>query len=278
MLLAGPSPADTAQLNPITRVWSDIPNLLKPRHGYGTGTLLPAGPNGSTKVMLVGGRTTTIVHASSEVFDATNPAAGWKYSAPMLHARHNQNTVILPDGKLFTIGGNGAVTNYGRPQREAELYDPVSNTWSAMANQTAQRAYHSTALLLPDARVVSAGDDGPGPGGGAQTDTVEFYSPPYLFRGPRPAISAAPAAVTWGEAFFIGTADTIARAVLIAPGATTHANDMHQRHVELSFTPGSGGINASAPPNANVAPPGYYMLFVLNAQGVPSVAKWVRLK
>lgn len=276
MLLAGPGRVDSASLNPINWLWSDIPNLLQQRYGYSTGTLLPAGPNGSNKVMLVGGRTTTIVHASSEVFDAANPAGGWKYLSALPQPRHNQNTVILPDGKLLTIGGNSAVTNYDRPQREAALYDPVSNTWSAMASQTEQRAYHSTALLLPDARVVSAGDDG-ATGGGAAADKVEFYSPPYLFRGARPAIGSVPAAVTWGETFFIGTADTVTRAVLIAPGATTHANDMHQRHVELSFTPGSGGINAGAPPNANVAPPGYYMLFILNAQGVPSVAKWMRL-
>ncbi|MEO7558568.1 MAG: Calx-beta domain-containing protein [Gammaproteobacteria bacterium] len=275
MLLAGPGVGDTAILNPIDWSWSDIPNLLQPRYGYGSGVLLPGGPNGSNKVMLIGGASNQFgVVATTEVFDNANPGAGWQFRASMPQGRRNHNTVILPDGTLLTVGGNSSTENYTNPTHEALLYIPASNTWKPMASQIQQRAYHSTAILLPDARVLSAGDDGPTTPGGVKN---EIFSPPYLFNGPRPTISSAPAQITWSRTFNIVTPDSVTQAVLIAPGATTHGNDMHQRYVPLVISSAPDGITVTAPPNANVAPPGYYMLFVLNSQGVPSVSTWVQL-
>ena len=138
------------------------------------------------------------------------------------------------------------------------------------------RTYHSTALLLPDARVMSAGDDGYG---GSSNDTAEVYEPPYLFRGPRPTIVSAPAQVGYGETFTVDTSTDATKAVLMAPAAVTHANDMSQRNVAAGGHRRPGGAahrdRAAVPA---LAPPTYYMLFVLNAAGVPSVAKFVRLK
>ena len=105
---------------------------------------------------------------------------------------------------------------------------------------------------------------------------IDFYSPPYLFAGDRPSIDSAPEHVDYGSVFPIGTGEHAVRAVLMAPGATTHANDMHARHVELAVTDTPEGLTATAP-EPNVAPPGHYMLFVLNAGGVPSVAEWVHV-
>jgi hypothetical protein len=124
--------------------------------------------------------------------------------------------------------------------------------------------------------VISAGDNY---NGGATSDSAEIYEPPYLFKGARPAISSAPDSVAWGDDFGINSPDSVSRAVLMAPAATTHGNDMNQRHVELqvSNTVGGAGINVVSPPDGRVAPPGYYMLFLLNQQGVPSVARWIRL-
>jgi len=128
-------------------------------------------------------------------------------------------------------------------------------------------------VLLPDGRIMSAGDTGAG--GGRQL--IDFYSPPYLFKGPRPSIFDAPAQVGFGEAFSIGTTGPAAtRAVLMAPGATTHADEMNARHVELSVVSTADGFTATAP-TARIAPPGYYMLFVLTADGIPSVARWVHV-
>ena len=131
---------------------------------------------------------------------------------------------------------------------------------------------------MPDGRVISAGDDyNPNPD--RNSDTAEIYSPPYLFKGARPTISSAPATLSFADRFGVGTPDQVSKAVLMAPGATTHGDDMNQREVALqvSNTVAGAGINLVSPPNANVAPPGYYMLFLLNSQGVPSVAKWVRI-
>jgi hypothetical protein len=143
-----------------------------------------------------------------------------------------------------------------------------------MATQPEGRGYHSTAVLLPDASVVSAGGD-TDPVRGYVNDIAEVFSPPYLFRGPGPAVASSPASVGYGAQFAIGASGQVSRAVLIAPAATTHSNDMNQRHVELAITPSAGGVLAASPPSSNVAPPGPYMLFLLNAQGVPSAARWV---
>jgi hypothetical protein len=139
---------------------------------------------------------------------------------------------------------------------------------------------------MPDGRVVSAGDDyngAGGPGTGTVNDTAQIYSPPYLFKtdntaAPRPAITDAPSFVAWGDTFHVATSSTnIAKAVLMAPGATTHANDMSQRTVPLAIQQEAGGVRLTAPPNADVALPGYYMLFLVDANGVPSDSRWISL-
>ncbi|MBA2516727.1 MAG: DUF1929 domain-containing protein [Solirubrobacterales bacterium] len=124
--------------------------------------------------------------------------------------------------------------------------------------------------------MVSAGDD---TNGGYNTDTAEIYSPPYLFKGIRPKIEAAPASVGYGQSLTVdSSASDVAKAVLIAPGATTHANDMSQRHVPLTITGRSGGeLTLKAPANADIAPPSRYMLFLVDGNGVPSVARFIKL-
>ena len=110
------------------------------------------------------------------------------------------------------------------------------------------------------------------------TDTAEIYEPPYLFKGSRPTISSAPPMERVGDSFDVYTPDTnITSATLVAPGATTHANDMNQRYIPLTVAQRAGGVTLTAPANADIATPGYYMLFLLNNQGVPSVAKFMRL-
>jgi hypothetical protein len=169
---------------------------------------------------------------------------------------------------------------------QVELWDPATRIWRLGPAQQEYRAYHSTALLLPDGRVVSAGDDFHGPD--FTHDTAEIYEPPYLFDGdalaPRPAISAVPETITWAQPFGIAltrapcTDRAVDRAVLVAPGATTHAVDGNQRVVPLRTTSTAEGmLRVEAPPSSDVAPPGMYMLFVLDKTGTPSVARWVRL-
>jgi Domain of unknown function (DUF1929) len=114
---------------------------------------------------------------------------------------------------------------------------------------------------------------------GSMQQTYEIFSPPYLFKGARPIIASVPGAVAYGANFVITTANaaSITRVALIRPGATTHAYDNDQRYVDLSFTVGPGQITATAPASGNFAPPGYYMLVIVNSSGVPSAARFVRL-
>jgi hypothetical protein len=136
-----------------------------------------------------------------------------------------------------------------------------------------RRAYHSTALLLPDGRVLSGGDNGVGGG----NSTLEFYSPPYLFRGPRPTVTSAPSSAARGATITVATDVHVGRAVLIAPGAVTHASNLHQREIQLATTSGStSGLTAVVPADGTT-PPGIYMLFVLSDAGVPAVATWITI-
>jgi hypothetical protein len=174
---------------------------------------------------------------------------------------------------VLAVGG-GLAKRYVGPVYSAELFDTETETWQEMAAQTAPRVYHSTAVLLPDGRVLSAGQND----GDLQT-TAEIYSPPYLFRGPRPTISSAPARARYDAQISIETPDAadIDRVALIRAGSVTHSVNFDQRYVDLPFTTGPGGLSARVPPTAAEAPPGMYMLFVVDGDGVPSVAKWVKI-
>jgi hypothetical protein len=124
-------------------------------------------------------------------------------------------------------------------------------------------------LLLPDGRVLSGGGDG-------NTD-AEVYSPGYLFKGPRPIITSAPGSVTYGGQFFVGTADQISRVTLVRLSSVTHSFNMDQRITRLAFSAVADGLNVTGPATPELSPPGYYMLFVLDNRGVPSVASIVKV-
>jgi len=147
-----------------------------------------------------------------------------------------------------------------------------------MASLSVYRGYHSLALLLPDGRVLSAG----GECTAAPTcnkNSAEIFSPPYLFKGPRPTISSAPSSIGGGQTFFVGTPDAanVTQVTWIRLGAVTHTFNQEQRFTFLNFSQTTGGLNVTAPPSANLAPPGFYMLFLLNGSGVPSIASIIQL-
>jgi hypothetical protein len=165
--------------------------------------------------------------------------------------------------------------------RQAEMWSPATQQFSRLASMVAPRLYHSTALLLPDGRVLVAGG-GRFNGVNEPTDqlSAEIYSPPYLFNGARPVISSAPSTIQYATHFSITTPDAsqITSAALIRLGAVTHAFDQNQRYVPLTFQQATGGLTVQSPSSANLAPPGYYMLFIVNSNGVPSVASIIQIQ
>jgi hypothetical protein len=207
----------------------------------------------------------------------------------MHFARRQHNATILPDGTVLVTGGTqGAGFNnlaIGDPIRAAELWDPNTKQWTVLAEESVDRCYHSTAVLLPDGRVLSAGG-----GEYAPTPNVanppqdshadaQLFSPPYLFNGPRPSIGSAPNQVAYGKSFEVVVAqpEQIARVSWIRLASVTHSFDQNQRINFLAFTRGAGKLTVTAPANANICPPGHYMLFVLNEKNVPSVAHIVQI-
>lgn len=275
----------TRFFNPTTRTWTGVVATTKfgNTRNYGTSVLLPlkASEGHKGRVMIFGGASPAT--ATTEIMDTSAPTPQWNFGPNMSQPRIELNATLLPNGTVLVTGGSGEDEKATTASYNADLYDPVTNTFSSAGVNAYPRLYHSNALLLPDATVLLLGGN---PTRGSYESRMEIYSPAYLFKVdadghpiPRPTISSNPGAISYGASFEIPTADptNISSVVLVRPGTPTHAFDMDQRLVELSFNSAGGVLTATAPPNGNVAPPGYYMLFILNSAGVPSVASFVRL-
>lgn len=259
-------------LDPATWTWTALPRPTLVHHSGYASFLLPGPVAGSTKVMLVGGGDKTSATTAAESFDAATPSVAWTPVAPLPQPRAHMSPVLLPDSTVLGIGGNSQGL-FDLPQYTALRYTPETNSWTTLAAQVERRGYHSSAVLLPDGRVLSAGDTGVGGGG----NTDEIYSPPYLFQGARPLISSAPSQVDHGATFTIGTDDPASRAVLMSPGAATHTTDMSERIVKLRVSPAGSGAMTAVVPSGTIALTGWYMLFLVNSAGIPSTAKWIHV-
>lgn len=269
--------------NPSTKTWSAVvaTTNYSGTRTYGTSVLLPlSGANGyKSRVLILGGGSPAT--ATTEIIDLSAATPVWTFGPSMSQARIEMNATILPSGKVLVMGGSVNDEDAATASLNADLYDPKTNTFSSAGANVYPRLYHSGSLLLPDGTVALMGGN---PTRGSYEQHIEIYSPAYLFNSdgspaPRPTMGAVQGTINYGGAFNIPTADAgqIRSVVLMRPSSQTHAFDMDQRLVELSFTTGSGVVTATAPPHGNVAPPGYYMLFILNANGVPSVARFVKL-
>lgn len=267
---------NTDILTPSTQTWS----VVDPRtiDGGAASMYVPG------KIMKAGSATDSQGTGPSSnttfVLDMTQPTPAWQQTPAMAYPRSFINLTELPDGSVLATGGetdkNGG--NIANAVYAAEIWSPQTQTWTTMSSMKTPREYHSTALLLPDGRVIVSGmgnDFGQVP----DETNAEIFSPPYLFKGTRPSITQAPTLVQYGTNFSITTPDaaSISKVVLIRTGATTHFFDQNTRYVPLSFTQTSGALTVTAPTNGNQAPPGYYMLFLVNSSGVPSVAPIVQV-
>jgi hypothetical protein len=247
------------------------------------------GPNPSAQVA-VPVTTITKVHKSGKVEN--------RIAATLHHARFYPSGVVLPDGKVVALGGSDldSVTTPGLDKtiQIPELYDPAADTWTPMATATRERSYHSSAVLLPDMRVLFGGHSPIGTMYGPHRDvptrsnddkdpSFEVWSPPYLLRGERPTITSAPTGLAWGSTFEINTpqADRIESVVLMRLPSAQHVTDSDQRSLDLEFRQQGGSrLSVTTPPDGVAAPPGFYYL-VVNATTdkgpVPSVARIVRV-
>ena len=276
VLDAGPRPATAALDTAGEGSWAPVATASPGVRDYGSAVMLADG-----RVLLAGGRQNPPT-ATAELLDPAATVAEWTPTGSMSFARRQLNLTLLPDGTVLATGGTGT-PGFNDPAGEvlsAEVYDPASGEWSLLAAQAVRRIYHSTAVLLPDARVlVAGGGHPPGPGGDASHYDFEIYSPPYLFRGPRPVLAAAPERIYYGEPFTVSTPvpGAIADVTWLRPASVTHAFNMNQRINRLDFTPVAGGLEVTPPADPARCPPGYYLLFLLDGQGVPSEARFVQV-
>ena len=275
--------------------WTALPNVTR-RNGLRD--YAPSVLYGADKIIFIGGGNPPT--ANAEIIDLSVAQPAWQPTGPMHFPRRQHNATILPDGTVLVTGGTRsggapgtaqAFNNLdpGQPVHIAELWDPGTGHWTQLAAERTDRCYHSTAVLLPDGRVLSAGsgefilnEGTPQQQQNDPQDThrdAQVFSPPYLFKGPRPELASAPDSVHYGDTFEIGTAqpDGIGAVTLVRLSSVTHSFNAGQLINFPSFHVEAGHLTATAPPHAGACPPGHYMLFILNRQGVPSVAKILQI-
>jgi hypothetical protein len=250
-----------------TGSWTPGPNARYATSGYSESAVMYR----PGKILRAGGGDPA--HGRTQVVDMTAASPAWREIAPMSFARRRMNLTILADGTVMAIGGTGQADSATAAVLAGEIWDPATETWTTVASMGEARMYHSASVLLPDGRVVVGGGEAAG------RLRAQIYSPPYLFKGPRPTITAAPGTAAYGASFDISSPDAadITSVTLMRPTAATHAFDMNQRYVPLAFSTSGSTITATAPASGGVAPPGDYMLIIKSSAGVPSVASWVRI-
>jgi len=256
-----------------TGSWTNGPLRKFGTRDYGSAVMYEPG-----KILYVGGGPPT---NTAEIIDLNLPSPAWAFTGSMAFARRQMNATVLPTGQVLVTGGTsgGGFNNPSGAVHAAEIWDPGTGAWTTLASNAVIRIYHSTTLLLPDGRVLHTGS---GDAGGAVDElNYEIYSPPYLFKGARPSITGAtPPVVAYGQSVFIGTPDGagITKVAFIRFGSVTHAFDAGTRLVPLAFSQVSGGLQVTIPASGTIAPPGPYMLFLVNGSGVPSVSRIMRLQ
>ena len=277
LFIAGPQ-KPARRFTPTAAVIVDDParqyNQIASQRGVnmdGTAVLLPLKPpTYAPRVMVLGGSAVD-GQQTAEWIDLSAAHPAWEALPNLNVPRDKVNSVLLPDGRVLVVGGIETLTDGG----PAEIFDPDDPTTGFLIgpNMKYIRGYHSAALLLPDGSVVMGGD----PNGG--TTPNERYRPSYFFK-PRPSITSSPAAIGYGGALSIQTPlpGAIAEVVLMRSPAVTHGFNQNQRYVGCVITGRTATeVHATAPPDGNIAPPGWYLLFLLDADRVPSTGAWIRL-
>lgn len=287
-----------------TGTWKDegVVKAVKNRE-EGVAILLPPAQDG--KIMVAGGGFPNSQNSFSshragsdlnavEVVQKSGSGLTWTRIDDMNHDRVNPNAVILPDGKVLVHGGHKSYKwqSTQTPSNQAELYDPILDTWTSVDSLGERRQYHSASLLLKDGRVMVAGGvdpsrNEPGLSGALNQKTMEFYKPPYFFNGTRPTITSITREngpndqIAYGQPFRINTnnANDIVKVVLMRPGSMTHHTDSQQRYIPLTFVKEDANtLRAGVVNDPSVAPPGIYMVWIIDNNNLPCAeAKFITL-
>ncbi len=265
--------------DPVTGATTEVGGLTDPgSRNQAASLLLP--PAQDQRVMLLGGGGFDMHSPAPALADArivVTTAANPEYVAapPMDHARMHLSAVLLPDRTVLATGGSGMEEMAHAAPAHAEIFDPATGMWMHTAPCRVPRLYHSIALLTPDGKVITAGSN---PARKTEELRIEIYWPAYLFRGPRPGLALGASTVGYGGTLTAVTDTPIREASLFHPGACTHSCDNEQRLIDLEFTtPAANSLTFTMPGNPALAPPGWYLLFVVDGNGVPSTGQWVRL-
>jgi hypothetical protein len=253
---------------------------------YDTGKILYVGGGGDPSATGPKDATSSTPTSSAEIIDINQASPSWSFTDSMAVPRRHLNATTLPDGQVLvtggTSGGGADDLSPGNATHAAEIWNPKNGHWTTLASNAVVRVYHSVSILLPDGTVLhGASGDAEVPGGAADDQrSHEIFHPPYLYKGAQPTITNAPANVGYGQAFTVATpnAAQITEVRWIRLGSVTHAFDENARANTLTFSKTTDGVSVTAPENSNLAPPGHYLLFILNRNSVPSVGKVVKIQ
>ena len=242
--------------------------------------LLP--PAQDQRVMIMGGGPFDMHNeagatGSTAIADLAAPAPGYTASAPLTMPRMHLCATVLPDRTVLVNGGSMMEESAAGAALEAEIYHPGSGTWTMAATSRVPRLYHSVALLMPDGKVITAGSN---PQRKTEELRIEVFWPPYLFAGPRPSCTLAQTEAHYGQTLTaqIPNAADLSSTCLVRPGATTHASNAEQRLTDVPHqVTAPDAVRLQMPDVATLAPPGWYLLFVVNTAGVPSHGAWLHL-
>ena len=225
------------------------------------------------------GRILQIGAGGTVVVDINGPTPTVTPTSPTSSQRRWVSATVLPDGRVLATGGSRVDNQMTDVNTIAEIWDPDTGLWHQGVPGALARLYHSAGLLLPDASVLVAGGGAPGP---LNNTNAEIYYPPYLYDSAgdfasRPQIVSAPNTANVGDHLAVQVDRNISRVTLVKTGSVTHSVNMDQRFLEPTFTVSANMLDVALPVRASDTPPGYYLLFVFDDAGVPSVGSMLRI-
>ncbi|HEX4704976.1 MAG TPA: kelch motif-containing protein [Pseudonocardiaceae bacterium] len=246
------------------------------------------GPVQNQRIMVVGGGgvgQSPLSTGRIDIVDLNSPNPRFTPGPSLPEGTRYPSLVTLPDDTTLITGGSSQYRGLGASDNHnARIFHPDTETLTMAADPAIGRDYHSEALLLPDGRVITLGSnplfsDAKNSITAPFEQRIEIFTPAYLYHGPRPMITGGPTSVARGASgtFTVTNPADIATARLIRPSAVTHVTNVEQRSVALNLVRGNGNITVTVPSQPALVPPGYYMLFVTDRAGVPSVARWVQV-